>query len=111
MGAWGYKPFQNDTAMDWFDGNLREKIISAVSCDIEAEDIYCYEAAIAIAAANIMVALHNNCNLFRKDELEIARNKIHLLKLKGYHKGTWKDKKKAAAAINNLLHSLEKACD
>ncbi len=42
MGAWGFKPWENDTAADWYsdlfdDTNLREHVIKTLNSSVEDE--------------------------------------------------------------------------
>jgi hypothetical protein len=63
MGAWGYTAFENDDALDWL-GEIQEtadlsSLVTAFDTVLDADEDYIElpEAAIAIAAAEVVAAL------------------------------------------------------
>lgn len=75
MGAWGYNSFENDAAGDWVgdlvDGGDGAAIEEALAAVIEAGDEYLEapECSAAIAAAEVVAALHGHAAADLPDEV------------------------------------------
>lgn len=75
MGAWGYQSFENDDALDWV-ANLKSSfdlaLIDATLNDVidnSADFLDARECARAIAASEVLAALHGNPSPLLPDEV------------------------------------------
>lgn len=68
MGAWGYKAYENDTAMDWLNETILKKLKSAIFSKRSDP----HEILAALAIVDEIDLKHH----FNKEDLEAALDRI-----------------------------------
>jgi len=101
MGAWGYGPFDNDTALD-FSSEIEEPISRAVKR--KPADHNYYEL---IASAEIIVALSKLYNQNEEIIDSLVQGLENILKdIKFIH--SWNDPKKFTKSVKKTMSKLKK---
>ncbi len=89
MGAWGTKPWDNDSAADWFDAlfdatELRKKVREALEMDIDDD----HEKVRAAAAVLLMLGrLYIWPTGHLDDDIRLAIRQLEYIKKHDHHQG------------------------
>lgn len=118
MGAWGERPYDNDTAADWFAGLLEpvaKQIEDLLNLDVDESNYDEYRAAAwfitkigrnyvypTVNRGTHLSILHNHLSRLH-DRLQTIRND------NGWLDG-WRDRAKIEAEMDNLIRQLQRVC-
>lgn len=100
MGAWGYSPYEDDTASDWLSG-LLPKVRKALKSSYEQEAL--------VATAFLTDYLGNHVDVAEEAQLAIGR----LTKIRDDEEfiGSFSDPARKQKAINAQLDKLTRLCN
>jgi len=98
MGAWGYGPYENDSALDWLGDNITDRVEKGLRSKDEAE--------VRVAAAVITDYLGKRDA--SDDLIDDAIEKLEQLLDNERWVGSWNEPKKIRPAIKRQISRLKR---
>lgn len=111
MGAWGTRPYDNDTAADWFG-----KVLKPVSDDIEEllnrpVDESSYDEYRAAAWLLIKIGRNYVYDVNRRDQhLSGLHDRLQTMRSDTGWMGTWRDQNEIKEEMDDLVQQIQRVC-